>query len=185
MCNERENGVWYIHGAKSAGCADNKSGTPITGGCADKTTISEESVKSDSSLAILYDNNQTATISCTTAFYSKDEHDENGVGSQRCFDTTLIDDIDRAFKSKWALPEYLPFREMVKMAIQDGIIAGMERAAKKYEPMLDGKDKEITKLNEELSFWRRSFTGLLRKCKEGVEAFEFISKVVHLSGKRQ
>lgn len=183
MCNERENGVWYIHGSTTAGCVDNKSGTPITADGAGNTTIASKPAASDS-LFILNDNNQSATISCTTAFYSKDEHDEKGVGSRRCFDATLVDDIDRVFKSKWALPEYLPFREMVKMAIQDGIIAGMERAANKYEPMLDGKDKDIAKLKEEVSFWRRSFSGLLRKCKEGVEAFEFISKVVHFPGKQ-
>ena len=165
MCNEREEGVWFIH----AGINPEEKST-ISGVSPDKTTIMASSGDD-----------------CSTAFtmnvYTKDDHKDGGVGLNRKFDPALVDDIEQVFQSKWNLPEYLPFRECVKMAIQDGIVAGMEKAANKYEPILDGKDKRIQGLHEQVKFWRNSFRTLVSKCKDAVHAFDFISAVVHHSEK--
>ncbi len=168
MCNEREEGVWFIH------AGENAQKTITTQSDGESVTIARS------------DCDWKDGVTVTANVYSKDVHHDAGVGLNRKFDATLVEDIDRVFRSKWNLPEYLPFRECVKMAIQDGIIAGMEKAADKYEAQIDEKNKRIEAIRKQVVFWRNSFSTLLTKCKDGVHAFEqlsdvltFISKVVH------
>ena len=160
MCNEREDGVWFIHASpKSSGiCGIGTNDDRIITTCSDGWT--------------------SATVSNV---HTKDEHADCGVGANRKFDVSLVEDIDRVFGEKWSMPEYLPFRECIRMAIQDGIHTGMANATRKYEKMLDEKEKKV-------QYWKNAFTTLLTKCKDGVQAYDqlvgvlgFISKVIHHS----
>lgn len=162
MCNEREDSVWFIHGGKT----DEQN---------------KVSVNSDNTISLSYNPDAWSTCAITNSIYTKDEHASAGVGLNRKFDTALVADVDKVFQSKWEMPEYLPFRECIKMAIQDGIVAGMERAAGKYEPMLDEKDTQIKGLEEKVEFWKGSFSKLYEKCRQGIAAFEFIRKVINMS----
>ena len=123
--------------------------------------------------------NDTGCVSITSNLYSKDDHDNGGVGLNRKFDATLVDTIDRVFCENWNLPEYLPFRECIKMGIQDGIEAGMKRASAKYDKLVAEKNKQIVDLETEAKRWKDAFRGLLKKCQQGVEALDFISHVIH------
>jgi hypothetical protein len=153
MSNDREESVWYIN---------NKGNDGISADTNPYITIS--------------DYNGWSSAVTASNIYTKSDHDDGGIGLNRTFDTELVDDIDRIYRDHWDLPEYLPFRECVKMGIQDGIKAGRKVA----KDILAGKDKEIETAKAETEHWKNAFKGLLIKCREGVEAFEFISKVVHL-----
>ncbi len=159
MCNEREDAVWFIHAKPTV---DN--GVTVDQG-SEVNTIAVDSA-SDGLVSLTIDN-----------MYTKDDHATRGVN--RKFDATLVDTIDEVYRCNWDLPEYLPFRECVKMAIQDGIEAGMKRASAKYDQVIADKNKKILELNVEAERWRDAFKGLLDKCRQGVEALDFISKVVH------
>jgi hypothetical protein len=112
--------------------------------------------------------------------YTKADHADGGIGLNRKFEPTLVNDIDKVYNDKWNLPEYIPFRECIKMGIQDGIVAGKKVASDFYGKLLADKVKEVEDARSEIMHWKNAFKGLLIKCREGVEAFEFISKVVHL-----
>lgn len=159
MCNEREDAVWFIH-AKPA--VDNK--VTVDQGSEVNTIAVDQA--SDGLVSLTVDN-----------MYTKDDHATRGVN--RKFDATLVDTIDEVYRCNWNLPEYLPFRECVKMAIQDGIEAGMKRASAKYDKVIADKNKQILDLEAEAKRWRGAFKGLLDKCRQGVEALDFISMVIH------
>ena len=153
MCNEREDAVWFIH-------ANQVSGSQTDAG---------------ETVAVMPDIG-AATLS-VDSMYTKNDHATSGVN--RKFDATLVDTIDEVYRNNWDLPEYLPFRECVKMGIQDGIEAGMKRACAKYDKLVADKNKQILELEAEAKRWRDAFKGLLNKCQQGVEALDFISRVIH------
>ena len=159
MCNEREDAVWFIH-AKPA--VDNG--------------LQASNVKMEDTITVM--SNDDGLMSWTVdKMYTKNDHATSGVN--RKFDATLVDTIDEVYRAHWDLPEYLPFRECVKMGIQDGIEAGMKRASAKYEKVLAGKNKQLIEMEAEAKRWKDAFRGLLNKCQQGVEALDFISHVVH------
>jgi len=159
MCNEKETPAWFIHGAEIA----NK-----TNGIAEN----------DKEGKILVIDDDTGVLSTTVnGVYTKDDHATSGVN--RKFDATLVDTIDEVYRSNWNLPEYLPFRECIKMSIQDGIEAGMKRAAAGYDKKIAEKDKVIQELTAEAERWKNVFTELVKKCRAGIDALDFISRVVH------
>ena len=159
MCNERETSGWFIHGAEIA----------------NKNTAFVESNKEEHILTI---DDDTGVVSATVSgVYSKDDHAMSGVN--RKFEATLVDTIDEVYRRNWNLPEYLPFRECIKMSIQDGIEAGMKRAADGYNKKIAEKDKVIQDLNVEAERWKNVFTELVKKCRAGIDALDFISRVVH------
>ena len=174
MCNEREDAVWIIHGKTNNENAvdamkSDKAGhisvtDTITSGIADSCVTLDK-------IAKCYD---TITVD---NMYTKNDHATSGVN--RKFDATLVDTIDEVYRRNWDLPEYLPFRECVKMGIQDGIEAGMKRASAKYDKVVADKNKQIIELEAEAKRWRDAFKGLLNKCQQGVEALDFISRVIH------
>lgn len=153
MSNERDDAVWFIHANQVSG-SQNDSGETV---------------------AVMPDMG-TVTLSVDN-MYTKDDHATSGVN--RKFDATLVDTIDEVYRSHWDLPEYLPFRECVKMGIQDGIEAGMKRASAKYDKVIADKNKKILELEAEAKRWKDAFRGLLNKCQQGVEALDFISRVIH------
>lgn len=159
MCNEREDTVWFIH-AKPA--VDNGLAVDQTSGV---DTIAETPTEGIFKSTIV-DN-----------MYSKNDHATSGVN--RKFDANLMDAIDDVYRCNWDLPEYLPFRECIKMSIQDGIEAGMKRASVRYAKVIDDKNKKLDELATEAKRWKDAFKGLLNKCQQGVEALDFISKVIH------
>ena len=165
MCNEKETPAWFIHGAEIA----NKNTEPV---------------KNDKEGNILVIDDDTGVVSTTvSSVYSKDDHAMSGVN--RKFDATLVDTIDEVYRRNWNLPEYLPFRECIKMSIQDGIDAGMKRAAAGYDKKIAEKDKVIQDLATEADRWKNVFTELVKKCRAGIDALDFISRVVHgSSGKK-
>ena len=159
MCNEREDSVWFIHAKPDA---DNGLAVGQASGV-DTIAVNQDD---DGIVSITVDN-----------MYTKNAHATNGVN--RKFAANLVDTIDEVYRRNWDLPEYLPFRECVKMAIQDGIEAGMKRASAKYDKVIAEKNKKILELEAEAKRWRDAFKGLLNKCQQGVEALDFISKVIH------
>lgn len=159
MCNEREDAVWFIH-AKPA--VDNG----LSVGQASGVETIAVNPADDGLVSLTVDN-----------MYTKNDHATSGVN--RKFDATLVDTIDEVYRRNWDLPEYLPFRECVKMGIQDGIEAGMKRASAKYDKVVADKNKQIIELEAEAKRWRDAFKGLLNKCQQGVEALDFISRVIH------
>lgn len=154
MCNEREDAVWFIHANQVSG-SQNDAGETV---------------------AVMPDMG-TVTIQVEDIMYTKNDHATSGVN--RKFDATLVDTIDEVYRSHWDLPEYLPFRECIKMGIQDGIEAGMKRASAKYDKVLADKSKIMIELEAEAKRWKDAFRGLLQKCQQGVEALGFISRVIH------
>lgn len=165
MCNEREESIWYI---KNDDKNDDKNDTDVG------TNTSTDS--DGCGYITVNDGAEWCTTLSASNMYTKQDHDDGGVGLNRKFDPSLVGAIDDIFSSKWDLPEYLPFRECVKMGIQDGIIAGRKIAA----DILGEKNRQIEEAKKDAERWQNAFKGLLLKCREGVEAFEFISKVVHL-----
>ena len=161
MCNEREDSVWFIHA--------NPTDKNAIGGVPqiDESTTIVGIAPDDSAITSLTVNN----------IFTKDEH--AGAGVNRKFDATLVDTIDEVYRANWDLPEYAPFRECIKRSIQDGIEAGMKRASNECEKKLNEKDKRIQELNLEAERWKTVFTELVQKCREGINAFDFISRVVH------
>ena len=153
MCNEREDAVWFIHANQVSG-SQNDAGETVA----------------------VMPNMDTVTLSVDN-MYTKNDHATSGVN--RKFDATLVDTIDEVYRRNWDLPEYLPFRECVKMGIQDGIEAGMKRASAKYDKLIADKDRQILELEAEAKRWKDAFRGLLNKCQQGVEALDFISRVIH------
>lgn len=159
MCDEREDSVWFIHvkpavdnglAAGQASCAETIAVNPVDDGLVSLTVGNR---------------------------YTKNDHATSGVN--RKFDATLVDTIDEVYRRNWDLPEYLPVRECVKMGIQDGIEAGMKRASAKYDKVLADKNKIMIELEAEAKRWKDAFSGLLKKCQQGVEALDFISRVIH------
>jgi hypothetical protein len=57
----------------------------------------------------------------------------------------------------------------------------MRRSRAKYDKMLSERDRKIVEAKQEAERWKKAFKGLLTKCQEGIDALEFISKVVHVS----
>ena len=159
MCNEREDSVWFIHAKPGA---DNGLAVGQASGV-DTIAVNQDD---DCIVSFTVDN-----------MYTKDDHATSGVN--RKFDATLVDTIDEVYRRNWDLPEYLPFRECVKMGIQDGIEAGMKRASAKYDKVLADKNKIMIELEAEAKRWKDAFSGLLKKCQQGVEALDFISRVIH------
>ena len=159
MCNEREDSVWFIHAKPGA---DNGLAVGQASGV-DTIAVNQDD---DVIVSFTVDN-----------MYTKDDHATSGVN--RKFDATLVDTIDEVYRRNWDLPEYLPFRECVKMGIQDGIEAGMKRASAKYDKVVADKNKQILELEAEAKCWKDAFRGLLNKCQQGVEALDFISRVIH------
>ena len=159
MCNEREDSVWFIHAKPDA---DNGLAVGQASGV-DTIAVNQDD---DGIVSITVDN-----------MYTKNAHATNGVN--RKFAANLVDTIDEVYRRNWDLPEYLPFRECVKMAIQDGIEAGMKRASAKSDKVIAEKNKKILELEAEAKHWRDAFGGLLGKCRQGVEALDFISGVIH------
>lgn len=153
MSNERDDAVWFIHANQVSG-SQNDAGETV---------------------AVMPDMG-TVTLSVDN-MYTKNDHATSGVN--RKFDATLVDTIDEVYRSHWDLPEYLPFRECVKMGIQDGIEAGMKRASAKYDKVIANKNKQILELEAEAKRCKDAFRGLLNKCQQGVEALDFISRVIH------
>ena len=149
MCNEREDAVWFIHVNQVSG-SQNDAGETV---------------------AVMPDMG-TVTMPVEDIMYTKNDHATSGVN--RKFDATLVDTIDEVYRRNWDLPEYLPFRECIKMGIQDGIEAGMKRASAKYDKVLADKSKIMIAKR-----WKDAFRGLLQKCQQGVEALDFISRVIH------
>lgn len=154
MCNEREDAVWFIHANQVSG-SQNDAGETV---------------------AVMPDMG-TVTMPVEDIMYTKNDHATSGVN--RKFDATLVDTIDEVYRRNWDLPEYLPFRECVKMGIQDGIEAGIKRASAKYDKVIADKNKQILELEVEAKRWKDAFSGLLKKCQQGVEALDFISRVIH------
>jgi hypothetical protein len=161
MCNEREDSVWYIS-------PDGKASTTAVDNDVFVTTNPDDT-------CISWD---TAGLVASHA-YTKEDHNDGGVGLNRKFDPELVSEIDRVYQGHWSLPEYLPFRECVKMGIQDGMVAGMKLAEDKYNAIIAEKDSEIKRLAGEASRWKNAFSGLVDKCRTGIEAFEFIMQVAH------
>lgn len=159
MCNEREDTVWFIH-TKPA--VDNGEAAGQVSGVG---TIAVNPAD-DGLVSLSVDN-----------MYTKNDHATSGVN--RKFDATLVDTIDEVYRRNWDLPEYLPFRECVKMGIQDGIEAGMKRASAKYDQVIADKNKQLDELSGEVKRWKDAFRGLLKKCQDGIEALDFVSRVVH------
>lgn len=159
MCNEREDSVWFIHAKPGA---DNGLAVGQASGV-DTIAVNQDD---DGIVSFTVDN-----------MYTKDDHATSGVN--RKFDATLVDTIDEVYRRNWDLPEYLPFRECVKMGIQDGIEAGMKRASAKYDKVLADKNKIMIELEAEAKRWKDAFSSLLKKCQQGVEALDFISRVIH------
>lgn len=154
MCNEREDTEWFIH-------ANQSSRSPADAVCDTVTFMPDD-----------------GAVTWTVAnMYTKNDHATSGVN--RKFDATLVDTIDEVYRCYWDLPEYLPFRECVKMGIQDGIEAGIKRASAKYDKVIADKNKQILELEAEAKRWKDAFRGLLNKCQQGVEALDFISRVIH------
>jgi hypothetical protein len=162
MCNEREDAVWSIH-AKPA--VDNG--------------LSVGQASGVETIVINPANNDIVSLTVNN-MYTKNDHATSGVN--RKFDATLVDAIDEVYHRNWDLPEYLPFRECVKMGIQDGIVDGMKRASTKYDKVIADKNKQLVEMAEEAKRWKDAFRGLLNKCQQGVEALDFISRVIHGSG---
>lgn len=154
MCNEREDAVWFIHANQVSG-SQNDAGETV---------------------AVMPDMG-TVTIQVEDIMCTKNDHATSGVN--RKFDATLVDTIDEVYRRNWDLPEYLPFRECVKMGIQDGLEAGMKLACAKYDKLVADKNRQITELEAEVKRWKDAFRGLLQKCQQGVEALNFISRVIH------
>lgn len=157
MCNEREDSVWFIHAKPDA---DNGLAVGQASGV-DTIVVNQDD---DGIVSITVDN-----------MYTKNDHATNGVN--RKFAANLVDTIDEVYRRNWDLPEYLPFRECVKMAIQDGIEAGMKRASAKYDKAIADKNKQILELEAEAKRWKDAFRGLMHKCQQGVEALDFISSL--------
>ena len=168
MCNEREDSVWFIHTNQSV---DN-------GGSA----ISKND-QYDNYIQLSSVGGSAVSFSVSNNMFTKDDHATSGVN--RKIDATLVDTIDEVYRKNWDLPEYLPFRECLKMGIQDGIEAGMKRSSVKYEAKISEKNKQLLEMENECKRWRNAFMGLLGKCREGIDALDFISRVVHgSSGKK-
>lgn len=159
MCNEREDAMWFIHAKPAAG-------NGLAAGQASGVDTIVVNPKDDGLVSLTVDK-----------MYTKDDHATSGVN--RKFDATLVDTIDEVYRRYWDLPEYLPFRECVKMGIQDGIEAGMKRASANYDKVISDKNKQIVELETEAKHWKDAFCGLLKKCQQGVEALDFISRVIH------
>lgn len=159
MCNEREDTVWFIHTKPTV---DNGEAAGQVSGVG---TIAVNPAD-DGLVSLSVDN-----------MYTKNDHATSGVN--RKFDATLVDTIDEVYRRNWDLPEYLPFRECVKMGIQDGIEAGMKRAGAKYDQVIADKNKQLAELSDEVKRWKDAFRGLLKKCQDGIEALDFVSRVVH------
>lgn len=182
MCNEREDMVWFVHAGNDGDVKKSETDTKAEAMKAVKDAFDSQGTDCRGNLEccdVVMADNDTVWVSTTSNLYSKDDHDNGGIGLNRKFDATLVDTIDRVFGENWNLPEYLPFRECIKMGIQDGIEAGMKRASDKYGKLVADKNKQITDLESEVKRWKDAFRGLLKKCQDGVEAFDFISKVVH------
>ena len=158
MCNEKEGRKWFVDIGKPA--------------------INElrESTHNDTTDAL-------ALAMCpATAWAPKagwvpdtSMHDDSGVGNNRKFDPAMVADVDKVYLEHWNQPEYLPFRECIKMAIQDGIIAGTKRTRDKYEPVIAQKNARIEELHRSESMWRISHKIIQEKCKEGLQIFDFLS----------
>lgn len=178
MCNEREDMVWFVHAGNEGDVKKSEIDTKTEVETAVKDAFGRLGTDCQGKLEFR-DVIDARCVSVTPNLYSKDDHDNGGVGLNRKFDVTLVDTIDRVFGENWNLPEYLPFRECIKMGIQDGIEAGMKRASDKYDKLVADKNRQIADLESESKRWKNAFRGLLKKCQDGVEAFDFISKVVH------
>jgi hypothetical protein len=180
MRNEREDSVWFIHAGNDGDAKKSETDTKAEVMKAVKDAFGRPVMNAQEKLefcdAIMADND-TGWVSTTSNLYTKDDHATSGVN--RKFDATLVDTIDEVYRRNWDLPEYLPFRECVKMGIQDGIQAGMKRASAKYDKVIADKNKQIIELEAEAKRWRDAFKGLLNKCQQGVEALDFISRVIH------
>lgn len=182
MCNEREDMVWFVHAGNDGDVKKSEIDTKAEIKKAVEDAFDRRRADYQGNLEyhdVIMTTNDTGYVSITSNLYSKDDHDNGGVGLKRKFDVTLVDTIDRVFGENWNLPEYLPFRECIKMGIQDGIEAGMKRASDKYDKLVADKNKQIADLESEVKRWKNAFRGLLKKCQDGVEAFDFISKIVH------
>ena len=55
----------------------------------------------------------------------------------------------------------------------------MKRASTKYDKLIADKNKRLGELEAEAKRWKDAFRGLLNKCQQGVEALDFISRVIH------
>ena len=180
MCNEREDSVWFIHAGNDGGVKKSETDTKAEVMKAVKDAFDRPEMNGQEKLEC-YDafiaDNDIGWVSTTSIPYTKNDHATSGVN--RKFDASLVDTIDEVYRRYWDLPEYLPFRECVKMGIQDGIEAGMKRASAKYDKVIADKNKQIIELEAEAKRWRDAFKGLLNKCRQGVEALDFISKVIH------
>jgi hypothetical protein len=180
MCNEREDSVWFIHAGNDGDVKKSETDTKAEVMKAGKDAFGLPGMTDQEKLecydALMADKD-TGWVSTTSNLYTKDDHATSGVN--RKFDATLVDTIDEVYRRNWDLPEYLPFRECVKMGIQDGIQAGMRRASAKYDKVITEKNKKILELESEAKHWRDAFGGLLGKCRQGVEALDFISGLIH------
>ena len=180
MCNEREDSVWFIHAGNDGGVKKSETDTKAKVMKAVKDAFGRPEMNDQEKLecynAFIADIDN-GWVSTTPNPYTKNDHATSGVN--RKFDATLVDTIDEVYRSHWDLPEYLPVRECVKMGIQDGIEAGMKRASAKYDKVLADKNNIMLELEAEAKRWKDAFSGLLKKCQQGVEALDFISRVIH------
>lgn len=179
MCNEREDAVWIIHGKTNNENAVDGPKSDKTGHISVAGTITGGTTDSYVTLSKIADSGVCYNSITVDSMYTKNDHATSGVN--RKFDATLVDTVDEVFRRYWDLPEYLPFRECVKMGIQDGIEAGMKRASAKYDDVVSKKNAQIIELENERNRWKNAFRGLLLKCREGIDAIDFIAKVVHCS----
>ena len=180
MCDEREDSVWVIHAGNDGDVKKSETDTKTEVMKTVKDAFGLPGMTDQEKLEC-YDafiaDNDIGWVSTTSNLYTKDDHATSGVN--RKFDATLVDTIDEVYRRNWDLPEYLPFRECIKMGIQDGIEAGMKRASTKYDKLVADKNRQITELEAEVKRWKDAFRGLLQKCQQGVEALDFISRVIH------
>lgn len=180
MCDEREDSVWVIHAGNDGDVKKSETDTKAEVMKAVKDAFGLPGMTDQGKLEccdVLMADNDTGWVSSASIPYTKNDHATSGVN--RKFDATLVDTIDEVYRSHWDLPEYLPVRECVKMGIQDGIEAGMKRASAKYDKVLADKNKIMIELEAEAKRWKDAFSGLLKKCQQGVEALDFISRVIH------
>ena len=177
MCNEREDAVWIIHGKTNNENAVDGPKSDKTGHISATGTFTDGITDSYVTLSKIAGSGVFCNSITVDNMYTKNDHATSGVN--RKFDATLVDTIDEVYRRNWDLPEYLPFRECIKMGIQDGIEAGMKRASAKYDKVLADKSKIMIELEAEAKRWKDAFRGLLQKCQQGVEALDFISRVIH------
>jgi len=161
MCNEREDSMWYIHANQSV---DN----------GDSATVKNDQYDT---IELTSSGGSINSLALSDNVFTKDDYATSGVN--RKIDVKLVDIIDEVYRKNWDLPAYLPFRECLKMSIQDGIKAGMKRSSVEYESKISEKNAQLIEMENECKRWRNAFMGLLSKCREGIDALDFISRIVH------